>query len=317
MRDAQTRRDLHQEITNKIVEALEAGIVPWQKPWDVRGPPRNLKTGRAYRGANIFLLGLTAKARGFTTPYWLTFNQARELGGTVRRGERGTLVIFWRILERPAVDATGKPVLDDQGAQLVDARPVLRHYTVFNAAQCDLPEGTVPDAPLRVFTPDADAEAAWNAYDGPELRHGGDMAYYAQSLDRIQMPPREAFHSTEAYYGTLFHEGIHSTGHKDRLNRATLTQAGKFGDENYSQEELVAELGSAMLLANVGLEPRTTHSASYIAGWLKALRNDRRLIVVAAAQAQRAVDFILRADDDEAGEVSNGEPLTHAMGVPA
>ena len=179
-------------------------------------------------------------------------------------------------------------------------RLISKKYYFSNVTQCD--GLTVPtlEKSVGVETHDA-AETQWGRYaDGPAVEHGGESAFYAHAIDRIQMPERRRFASTEAYYQALFHEGIHSTGAKKRLNRSTLTQAGRFGDANYSQEELVAEMGGAMLLAHAGLEPTYANSAAYLRGWLKSLNDDKRLVVVAAQSAAKATRYALGKRPPEA-----------------
>ena len=279
------KRDVYEEVTARMLDALESGVVPWRKPWTSMGAHRNLITGREYRGINVFLTALSAMRGGYSYPMWVTMKQANKLGGRVRAGERGTLVVFWE----PRVDIRKNDVGEDEEVR----RLVFKKYYVWNVEQVDgviLPE--IPK-PVGASTHDG-AEALWECYaDRPGLFHGGNAAFYTAGLDAIQMPPRASFESTNAYYQVLFHESIHSTGAKHRLNRSTLTQAGKFGDANYSQEELVAEMGGAMLLARAGLEPPYANSAAYLRGWLQALNDDKRLVVVAAQQAERAARYIL------------------------
>jgi antirestriction protein ArdC len=280
--------DLYQDITNRITTALEQGIVPWQRPWNIQGEHRNLLSRRAYRGVNQLLLNITSAARGYTSPMWGTFKQISDAGGRVRAGEHGTRIVFWKVLEYADPKPTRKE--HDDAESSTRRVPVLRQFVVFNAEQCDLPHGLVPPAEApREFHADDAAERIWATYtNAPTLRHGGDAAYYRPAMDVIVLPKRTAFKTSAGYYAVLFHEAVHSTGHAKRLNRASLQQAGRFGDQNYSQEELVAELGSAMLQARAGLQPDVPNSAAYIAGWLNALQGDKRLIVIAAQQAEKA-----------------------------
>ncbi|OGR95229.1 MAG: hypothetical protein A2V88_12905 [Elusimicrobia bacterium RBG_16_66_12] len=285
------RRDVEAEVTAKVMEALERGTAPWQQPWTSNGMlPTSVSTGRPYRGINVFLLSLAAFERGYASPYWLTFNQAKERGGSVRKGENGTLVVFWKSWE-----------VRDEGSADPEAtvrRFVLRHYVLFNLDQTDgveLPPRFAPPERAEDFDPIVEAEATWEGYVGrPALRHAGDRAYYSPATDGITLPDRAAFSSPAAFYSTLFHEATHSTGHKDRLDRFERNgEPQHFGTERYAREELVAEMGSAMLRALAGVEVEVENSAAYVASWLEALRNDKSLVVKAAAQAQRAVDLIL------------------------
>lgn len=275
-----------------MLDALESGLVPWRKPWTAMGAHRNLITGREYRGINVFLTALSAMKGAYSYPMWVTMKQANTLGGRVRAGQKGTMVVFWE----PRVDVKK----NDAGEEEQVRRLVFKKYYVWNVEQVDgiiLPE--MPEAAGAATHEGADA--LWEAYrERPGLFHGGSAAFYTAGLDAIQMPPRASFDGTGAYYQVLFHESIHSTGAKHRLNRSTLTQAGKFGDANYSQEELVAEMGGAMLLARAGLEPAYENSAAYLRGWLKALNDDRRLVVMAAQQAEKAARYVLGERPNEA-----------------
>lgn len=289
------KRDVYAEVTAKMIDALESGLVPWRKPWTAMGAHRNLVSGREYRGINVFLTALSAMRGNYAYPCWVTMKQANRLGGRIRAGERGTMVVFWE----PRVDVRKL----DNGEEEERRRLVFKKYYVWNVEQID---GIVlPELPKPAGAVSHDgAETLWEGYaDRPALLHGGSAAFYAAGLDAVQLPPRASFESTNAYYQVLFHEAVHSTGAKTRLNRATLTQAGKFGDANYSQEELVAEMGGAMLLARAGIEPAYENSAAYLRGWLKALNDDQRLVVVAAQGAEKAARYIL-ADREEPAETT-------------
>ncbi len=289
--------DVYAEVSARMIDALEEGLVPWRKPWTAMGAHRNLVSGRDYRGINVFLTALSAMRGGYAHPLWVTMKQANQLGGRVRPGERGTMVVFWQ----PRVDVKK----NDAGEEERVHRLVFKKYYVWNVEQVDglvLPEMPKPaGAGLH-----DEAERLWTGYaDRPGLVHTGSQAFYSHAMDMIAMPPKASFESTSAYYQVIFHEAIHSTGAKKRLNRSTLTQAGKFGDANYSQEELVAEMGGAMLLARGGMDPAYANSAAYLRGWLKALNDDKRLVVVAAQQAEKAARFVLgerAALPSEAGE---------------
>jgi antirestriction protein ArdC len=288
------KRDVYAEVTAKMIDALESGVVPWRKPWTSLGAHRNLVSGREYRGINVFLTALSAMRGGYSYPLWVTMKQANRLGGRVCAGERGTMVVFWE----PRVDVRSLENGDEEERR----RLVFKKYYVWNVEQVEglvLPE--LPK-PAGAVTHEA-AEAVWEGYaDRPALFHGGSAAFYTAGLDAIQMPPRASFENTSAYYQVLFHEAVHSTGAKQRLNRATLTQAGRFGDANYSQEELIAEMGGAMLLSEAGLEPAYENSGAYLRGWLKALQGNARLVVVAAQAAEKAARYIR----GERGEISTG-----------
>jgi len=294
------RRDGYQLITDRILAALERGTVPWRRPWRARGH-RNALSAHGYRGINLLLLGLTAFERGYDDPRWLTFRQAAVQGGHVRRGEQGTPVVFWKWLPPRGAAAVGEADAPadgagdgDEGTGPGDGRvPFLRVYTLFNVAQC---AGlTLPAAETVAFDPILRAEAVVAGYrDGPVLVPDAEAAYYVAGRDAVHVPPRGAFRDAHGYYGTLFHELAHSTGHERRLARPGLAEAAVFGSASYSQEELVAEFAAAFLCHEAGIDPaRVEQSAAYVASWLHALRNDRRLAVIAASQAQRAADWIL------------------------
>jgi len=271
---------VYQVITDRIVGLLEKGTIPWRKPWAGGGSPRNLCSGKEYRGVNVFLLSATA----FSAPWWLTFNQAKDRGGSVKKGEHGFPVIYFQMLEK---EDASKP----RGKARI---PLLRYYTVFNVGQCEGIEA--PEVKLRPDVAPIEAcERVVPYYPSPpHIVHGEPRAYYQPSTDRINLPERRLFDSAEEYYCTLFHELGHSTGHDKRLGRKGITDPVMFGSHGYSKEELVAEMTAAFLCGHCGIENATLdNSAAYIAGWLRKLRDDRKLVIEAAAQAQKAADLIL------------------------
>lgn len=280
------RVDLYQKVTDLIVAELEKGVAPWVRPWKslggaAGGLPFNGYTSRPYRGVNVWILVVTAADRGFDDPRWFTFRQTSLLGAHVRKGEKATLVSFWRDLTVEDNDAT-------TGVRKEKRVPLLRAYPVFNAAQCEgvptLPQAELP-APTEL-TAELDAMLTRT---GASVSHGGDQACYVPSADRIQMPPRVAFVSDAHYWSTLLHELAHWTGHSSRLDR-DVTQ--RFGTLGYAAEELVAELGAAFLCASLGLEGDLRHP-EYLASWLRAFREDKRALFRASSLAQRASDFVL------------------------
>jgi len=279
-------RNLHKEITDRIVARLKAGVVPWRQPWSNKGfgvMPRNAVTNRAYSGANVILLWSRAQESAFTDPRWLTFKQALELGGHVRKGEKGETVIYVSKVIRE----------DDDGVRR--AIPFLKAYTVFNVSQCDnLPaKVTNPDGAQRVINPNARDELAdaFIASTGADYRHGEARAYYQPAGDFVNMPAFETFKSASSYYGVAFHELGHWTGAEKRLNR---TFGKRFGDRAYSAEELVAELTSAFLCAEFAFD-NDGADAAYIAHWVQFLEEHDKAIVAAAAAASRAVEFMREA----------------------
>ena len=288
------QRDPYAVVTAQIVDALERGTVPWRTPWaTARGSHRNGISGRAYRGINTLVLAMRALEEGWSDPRWMTFKQAKAAGGSVRKGSQGTRVILWKWVDRP----TGET--DDEGRELTERRPFTRIYSVFNVAQVDgveLPE-QADVAGERVVSVNEAADEAIAAYlgaGGPTLHHGAESAYYVPERDEVHVPARETFGDDHGYYSTVLHELAHSTGHPSRLGREGYRTAARFGSERYSQEELVAEMAAAFCGAELGVDPsRLEQSAAYIASWLRVLDDDRRMVVVAAQQGQKAADLLL------------------------
>jgi antirestriction protein ArdC len=282
-------RDVYQEVTNKIIEQLEAGTLPWLKPWKSAGNgvgfrmPVNASTGKQYRGVNVLLLASVAAEYG--DHRFLTFKQAKALGGSVRKGEHGTQVVFWKFLE---VEGEDQGDGEEAEAKVV---PMVRLYTVFNVAQCDglkLAPLAKPAAPI--------AEAARNELLDAYLRKtgaqitevAGDRAYYAPAVDAITLPTFAQFEGASHFYATAFHELAHWTGHESRLAR----EFGKrFSDQAYAAEELVAEMTAAFLCAEHGVTGELRH-AGYIKNWLQVLRNDKRAVFTACSKAQAAADYL-------------------------
>jgi antirestriction protein ArdC len=293
-----TRQNVYDIVTETVIQALENGTVPWHQPWNVEiGVPLSLATGKPYRGVNPFLLGLTAIANGYRSPWWGTLKKINERGGSVRKGEHSTLVIFWKSYLHKAAS-------DDESDE---RRFMLRYCRVFNADQADWADGKEPvyGAVERLEVERiAAAEAIAAGYkDPPTVQTGGAAYYEGGAVDRVTMPPIDAFASAEEYYSTLFHELTHSTGHESRLDREGIRRGsfGRFGDAVYSKEELVAEMGAAMLCGIAGIDQKALveNSAAYLRSWLSVLREDSKLIVQAGAQAQHAADRILGVTFDE------------------
>lgn len=294
------RKDIYQRTTDRIAEELARGVRPWLKPWSANHMAGRVSlplryNGIAYRGLNVIALWMQAVACGYAPPFWMTFKQAVDLGGCVRKGEKGSPVVY--------ADSVTRTDADESGEESVRAIHYLKGYTVFNAAQIDgLPSHYyAAPAPRGEPLPRIAHAEAFFAATQAVIRHGGDRAYYAQQPDHIQMPPFEAFRDAESYYATLGHEACHWTKHETRLNREFGRK--RWGDEAYAVEELVAELGSAFLCADLALtpDPRPDH-ASYLASWLKVLKADNRAIFTAAAHAQRAADFLNALQSNQGAE---------------
>lgn len=270
--------DIYAEITNRMIAELDNGIIPWQKPWMATGKAISHTTGKPYSLLNQMLLGRAGE--------WLTFKQVNEEGGFVRKGEKAKIVVFWTWLEKEDKETGEKTQI-----------PFLKYYNVFHLDQCENIKAKYSEASHEPVNPDETAEAIIEEYvkrEGVSIEHReGDSAYYQPMTDTIVLPLMDQFRACAEYYGTAFHELIHSTGHVKRLARIDST--ANFGSENYSKEELVAELGSASLVHHCGMETASSfhNSTAYIQNWLQALRNDKRFIVSATSKAEKAVNYIL------------------------
>ena len=270
--------DIYAEITNRIIDQLEQGLIPWQKPWTACGYAISYATGKRYSLLNQMMLGQPGE--------YLTFNECRKAGGHVKKGEKAHMVAFWKWIER-----------EDEETGEVKSFPFLRYYNVFHISQC---EGIKPrhTEPLpQTANPNEAADAIICGYleaSGVKLVHReGDRAFYQPATDSITLPLLAQFKETAEYYGTAFHELIHSTGHKTRLDR--LAQTAFFGSEAYSKEELIAEIGAAALVNHAGIETSASlrNNAAYVQSWLRVLKNDKRFIVSAAGKAEKAARLIL------------------------
>jgi antirestriction protein ArdC len=284
------RQDVYARVTNAIVGDLERGVRPWVQPWDAAHAAGDVSrplrfNGEAYRGINVVLLWLAALRGRFACPLWMTYKQAAELGGQVRRGVKGAMVVY--------ADRITRIEAGEDGEEREHSVPFLKSYTVFNCEQID-------GLPTRYY---ARAERPVHAIErleraerflgntAADIRHGGGMAFYSPAGDFVQMPEFESFRTAEGYYATLAHELTHWTRHGSRLARDFGRQ--RWGDEGYAIEEMVAEIGAAFLSADLGLVPETREDhAAYIGSWLKVLKGDKRAIFTAASHAQRAVDYL-------------------------
>lgn len=280
------KRDVYQEVTDTIITALETGTAPWVKEWDgSMGQALPLRaTGEEYQGINVILLWCAAMSKGFGNRTWMTFNQAKKLGGMVRKGEKGTGIVFASTFEKT----------DKNDADKVQRIPFLKRYTVFNCDQIDgLPEKYNGEIEQSIGAGEGhiDDLQAFFANTGAQINHGPTIApHWNPNTDTIGMPPVEQFSSAHAYYGTLAHELTHWTGHTPRLDRDMKYQT----KEGRAFEELIAEIGSAFICAHIGAEPSRENTASYVASWLAALKNDKRFIFRAATQAQAACNYAMQ-----------------------
>jgi len=287
------KQDVYSRVTNKIIADLERGNLTWLQPWQAghaAGPvSKPLRAaGKPYRGINVVMLWASAMEHGFSCPIWLTYKQAGELGGQVRKGEKGSLVVY--------ADTFTKSGTDDKGEAVETEIPFMKGYTVFNAEQIDgLPAHYYARTEPRHSTALEYREAAERFFAATDARikHGGDRAFYRITDDLVQMPELQTFRDAESYYATLAHEMTHWTRHESRLNRDFGFK--RFGDAGYAMEELVAEIGAAFLCADLGITPETREDhAAYIASWLKVLKEDKRAVFTAASHAQRAADLLHR-----------------------
>jgi antirestriction protein ArdC len=282
------KKELAQEITDKFTAQLREGVTPWRKPWSVSGfGHHNYFSRRPYRGINTLILAITAQMCGYNSPAWTTYKKAAEHGAQVRKGEKGTPIIFWKTVD----------VEDKADPDKTKKIPMARTYYVFNTDQIDGIEWSAPDRePVEIR--DALKQVVDNYPNPPRIEHAaGDSAHYTPATDVITLPLLEQFHDEKAFAETVLHECVHSTGHTSRLGRFIDNRVGCRGA--YAKEELIAEIGASMLMQHVGIEPDMPQMASYVQGWLKALEDDETLIIKAAQAAQKAMDHILGATFQE------------------
>lgn len=280
--------DVYELVNNRIIQLLEAGTIPWQKPWTDRGLPMNAISKRAYRGINVLILNTL----DFEHNLFLTWQQIKDNGGSVLKGEKGQFVVFTKMIE------VAKAGTDEK-----EKKSILRYYKVFNIAQCkDLPESLIPKKDEKPFEPFLECLAIVECMQNkPKIVHKKNEAFYVPSEDYINMPKMKSFKSNEDYFGVLYHELIHSTGHSSRLNRKEICENPAFGTEPYSLEELTAEMGACYLKSYSGLPiADMSNNAAYINGWLQKFKSDKRILIKAASRAQQSVEYILNRQDNDA-----------------
>ena len=288
------KTDIAQVITDSIVKQLENGVAPWVKPWaskPLEGAPHNPASGTHYRGINFIWLSLLQSSGEFgTSSQWMTYKQAQAIGAQVQKGAKGVQVVFYKPLE-----VTGA-LNPDTGSHDKKVIPMLKTYTVFNADFIEgLPVDEVEETEAKDEFQSIEECEAFIRGTHAVIKHGGDRAFYSPSNDFIQLPNREDFKSNADYYATALHELSHWTGHESRINR-DFSKSKRFGDSAYAFEELVAEMGAAMLCAHCKVDGQLQH-ASYIASWLKVLKQDSRAILKASAEAQKILDFLVKVDE--------------------
>lgn len=290
------RMDIYASVTERIISQLNDGIIPWRQPWNDLTPPHNLISGRHYRGINRLLLSCAK----YETNAYLTFRQAKDLGASIKKGEKAHLIVFWHKPKQtePTDENTSK------------TKAVLRYYFVFNVSQCsNLPTSLLEPTQRPTNDPiEVCEEIVARMPNSPGIEHGGDEAYYQVEADQITMPYMKQFYSSSEYYHTLFHELIHSTGHIKRLDRKEIMVPNAFASDSYSLEELTAEIGACYLSSYTGIEMQgLVNEVSYIQHWLKRLKDDKRFIFQASTHAQRATDYILniRHEDTALAETTD------------
>ncbi len=290
MNDTQTKnknRDVYTIVTDRIIEHLEKGVIPWRQPWTEAGLPKNLITKRQYRGINIWLLATLHHSQN----YFLTFKQVKELGGSVKQGEKSCPVIYWNWVEKENKE-TGKK----------EQVPFLRYYNVFNISQTEgIPKDKLPPVIESNNDPIKSCEEIIAGMPKrPDIRHKEHQAFYNPKEDFVNMPESKTFIDSESYYATLFHELVHSTGHTERLNRKEIMGMKSMYSEDYAIEELTAEMGASYLKSYSGIPiEKIDNNVAYIEHWLGRLKKDKRLIVYASARAQQAMDYILNIKKEE------------------
>ena len=272
------KKDIYKMITDLFLEKLEQGVIPWEKPWKGGGAPKNMISKKNYNGINVLLLSM----QPYETNLWLSYKQAQEKGGQVRKGEKGTPVVFWKMLEKE----------NSKGAK--ETIPLLRYSTVFNVSQCDGIEYEKPEIDETIQPIEKCLDLVQAMPSKPEITHNEPAAYYRPDSDTVNMPAIGLFKGAAEYHSTLFHELVHSTGHEKRLGRHKTDKCSHmFGSNDYSKEELVAEIGASFLCGICGIENRTIdNSAAYIQSWIKRFKEKPKLLVEASAKAQKAVDYI-------------------------
>lgn len=316
-----TSNDIHNKVVEKILALLDQGEIPWQKPWTcyATNSPKNLVSKKPYRGINSLLTGFA----GFNSPWWVSYKQAMDLGGNVRKGEHGTLIVFWKQIKVKKTEAEMEKDPDGPRSKMI---PLLRYSHIFNISQCDGLEEVIAKAEGRDITPCPPLCRCWNCRmkvgeewakvqgrveccesvikempQAPVIAFGGGEAFYSPRQDRVQMPEYNTFKTPEGYYSTIFHELGHSTGHSKRLARKEVMDSTSFGSHSYSKEELVAEFTASFLCGtcNISNEKTLTNSAAYIRSWKRKLSNDPNIFISAVGKAQKAADYILRSTQEE------------------
>lgn len=295
-RNTSNKRDLYSEVTNKIISKIEAGVAPWRKTWSQYGLARNYASNHIYTGINMILMNMTEHP----IPYFMTFNQIKEQGGKIKKGSKAEMVVYFNLYYKDEQDNTlsrEQAIAARQQGREVQVLKFIKYYNVFNIENIEGIEFEIPQVTLRDNDQiNACEQIIAEMLNAPDFTLiDADQPFYSPVKDVVNMPSIKQFESSQAYYATCFHELAHSTGHASRLNREGITNPQQFGSSSYSQEELIAEMAASFLCAKVNMDydEITDNSAAYLAGWLKVLKEDSKFIFKAAAEAQKAADYIL------------------------
>lgn len=302
MKKAKKKFDIYEKINSIILDNIDNHEIPWRKAWNSYTiPPKNLISKKYYSGINVLLLSLATAKKNYKSPYWLTFNQCKDLQGSVKKGERSTLIVFWTKFTKE---------IENQNEELEDKEfPCLRYYLIFNTEQCTLPEKITDKINNEIAEKKKNKKTTKNYKKKIcedliknykiEIRNNESMAFYSPKFDYISLPTIKQFNNSFEYYSTLYHEIIHSTGHKKRLNRSGIVDIQKFGSHDYSKEELIAEIGSSYFCAMAGISNKVIENQlSYLKNWLIVLNNNKKWLVQAFGQASKAIDFICNIDNN-------------------
>jgi len=288
------KKDIYQTVTDLVLDGLNKGIIPWLRPWTDATTPYNGATGREYQGINIMILGLIQEMKKYPENAWLTFKQAKDLQGSVKKGEKSTLIVYWSMVKTK-----------DKETKEEKTVPILKYFNVFNISQCENLQGLKTKETKEIkesFENLACEYILSNMPNRPTVNIiNSNRAFYQPSIDSITLPLKAQFTTENDFYSTMFHELVHSTGHKSRLARKGVTESVNFGSETYSKEELIAEIGSAMLncKCNILNDNLLNNSVAYIQNWKRALMDDKKLIVHASGNATKAVKYILNEKEKE------------------
>ncbi len=297
------RNDVYVKLTDSFINLLNMGIIPWERPWTPQNAPANLISKKSYRGSNVWLLNAVQEIRGYKSRFWVTFKQAQDLGGNVRKGEKSQMIVFWQF-KKFSKEVNGK--------NEEKTIPFLKFSNVFNVEQCEnIPADKIP-APVEneIGSIEELDKVFENWTTKPEVIFGGDRASYIPAIDKVKMPQKETFKDTESFYKTLSHEYGHSTGANNRLGREAVVNFDHFGSHQYAKEELVAEMFASFMLGVAGLEAEThKNSEAYIQNWVAKLKNDPKMIMEASKDAQKAVEYVLNGGNVESQKEEKEEVM--------